>query len=311
MSEKTIHATLMEKFPVRRTREQKADFRAWASAFCEERGWRVTVEEPSKGRQKNMIIGDPEHAAVLFSAHYDTPANNVVPNLMIPCNMPLFVLWQALIVCVLIAFGLAVDFAAGALGASPRIRAFAFIGGYFALLLLMNLFPNKHNANDNTSGVAAVLQMIDTMPAEDRAKCAFLLFDEEEHGCRGSKLYAKDHAELAWMRLLVNLDCVGDGDTFLFSAPDPARRCPGYSRLLKVLADRPGRKSEFVASKYCRIRSDHRAFKCGIGAAAFTRGKLGCITGRIHTGRDTVCSQENLDWISGGLCDFVSGLRTE
>ena len=51
---------------------------------------------------------------------------------------------------------------------------------YYALLLVMIMGPaNKNNVNDNTSGVAAVLRLMESLPQEARERAAFVLFDDE------------------------------------------------------------------------------------------------------------------------------------
>ena len=54
---------------------------------------------------------------------------------------------------------------------------------YFAMLLLMMFGPaNRHNSNDNTSGVITVLEIMSTLPENLRDKVCFVLFDLEEAG---------------------------------------------------------------------------------------------------------------------------------
>ena len=116
-----------------------------------------------------------------YVAYYDTPANNVLPNIMMPRNIPLFLLYQIFVVCVL----LIISFAAMALGAwiapGTQLPMLLYLVVYFGLLMLLMRGPaNKHNANDNTSGVAAVFSLMASLPAEERRKAAFILFDNEE-----------------------------------------------------------------------------------------------------------------------------------
>lgn len=46
-------------------------------------------------------------------------------------------------------------------------------------------------------------------------KAAFVLFDHEEIGMVGSYSFAKKHKEILKDKLIVNLDCVSDGDHIL------------------------------------------------------------------------------------------------
>ena len=76
-------AFLNEKFPIRRSKEQKEEFIKYVKE--EISGYNVDVETLEK-EHNNILIGDVENAKVVFTAHYDTPATSIVPNLMLPKN---------------------------------------------------------------------------------------------------------------------------------------------------------------------------------------------------------------------------------
>lgn len=307
----TIHAYLMEKFPIRRSSEEKERFRAWAVGFAKTAGWDARTETTSRGNHQNIVIGDPEHAGVVFTAHYDTPAASIFPNLLMPRNPVLYFAYQFAIIALLIACSIGAAFLAQLL-LGPSGVILTFLGVYFALLCLMRFGPsNKHNANDNTSGVAAVLETMRRMPEEARSRCAFILFDDEEKGCLGSKRYVKDHLQQQFMRLTVNLDCVGDGQDMLVISRDMARKCTGYHLLEKQLAETPGCTARFYDHKGGWLSSDHKHFKCGVAVCACRRVPVvGWLTGRIHTGRDTVCDAANLEYLASAFTAYVSQLQS-
>ena len=68
----SIINTLVEKFPIRRSKEQKEAFRAWAVEQATQMGYQAQVEAVKD--HNNVVIGDPETAKAVFTAHYDTPA---------------------------------------------------------------------------------------------------------------------------------------------------------------------------------------------------------------------------------------------
>ena len=196
---------LNEKFPIRRSKEQKAAFRAWFIQLAEEMGYSARVEE-NKGHQ-NVIVGDPEAAGAVFTAHYDTPAASFLPNVMTPRNKVFFWAYQMLQVGILVALGCAVGVPLAAVTGEDQIGFLVGYAVYMGCLFMMIFGPaNKHNVNDNTSGVAATLELMSRIPEENRAKAAFILFDNEEKGCRGSKAYAKAHPEIKENGFIVNLD---------------------------------------------------------------------------------------------------------
>ena len=77
------------RFPVRKRDEEKEAFRKWAVAQGKTLGYSARVEELARGRHCNVVFGSPEHAQVIYTAHYDTPARLPIPNLMTPRNIPM------------------------------------------------------------------------------------------------------------------------------------------------------------------------------------------------------------------------------
>ena len=88
----TIIETLVEKFPVRRKKAQKEAFRTWFREQSEAMGYTAVADE--KGLSRNIVVGDPEKADVIFTAHYDTPAVMPLPNLITPTRPGIYVLYQ-------------------------------------------------------------------------------------------------------------------------------------------------------------------------------------------------------------------------
>ena len=90
----TILEEILTRFPVRKSREQKEAFRRWAVERAEALGWAAKVE-PAKllGMNRNLVIGDPETAEIIITAHYDTPARLPLPNLITPRNVPVYLVY--------------------------------------------------------------------------------------------------------------------------------------------------------------------------------------------------------------------------
>ena len=304
--------TLVEKFPVRKSRAQKEAFRQWmvfeqAPAL----GYEARVEEASgMVKCRNVVIGDPETAEVVFTAHYDTPATIGLPNIMIPRNLPLFYGYQMLLVLGLLLIAFLAGGLAAQAGLSPESAYWVGWLVYMALLFLLLAGPaNPHNVNDNTSGVAAVLELMEKLPAEARGKAAFILFDNEEKGLLGSKAYAKAHQQVQYTRLVVNMDCVGLGETILVIASKLAAKLPAYARLEEALRNHGGREVRFFGASGSACSSDQKSFKCGVVAVACKhRPVVGYYCPRIHTPKDTFADQGNLDFLAEGLANFVAEL---
>ena len=298
---------LVEKFPIRRSMVQKEAFRKHVLEEAASLGYRAKVE-CSGGKNDNIVIGNPETAQVTFTAHYDTPAVNFLPNIMMPRNIPLFFCYQFLIVGLMLLAGLAAGFAAYL--AIHDLQQSYVIGWlfYMGLLMLMLYGPsNKHNVNDNTSGVATLLHTMAKILPEQRDSVAFILFDNEEKGLRGSKAYAKEHMEVQYTHLIVNLDCVGVGENILVIAPKLAANLPAYARLEEALRAQTGRKTLFFPKAGSVCNSDQKSFKCGVAVVACKkRPVVGYYCPSIHTARDTQADQGNIDFLSDGLSAFIA-----
>lgn len=300
--------TLVEKFPIRRKNGQKEAFRAWFIQTAQELGYTAQVEASSG--HNNVVVGAPEQAAAIFTAHYDTPAASLLPNVMTPRNRLFFWAYQMLQVGILVLLGVSVGVP---LAVITGENYFGFLAGYavyMGLLCLMMFGPaNKHNVNDNTSGVAAILELMSRIPEENRAKAAFILFDNEEKGCRGSKAYAKAHPAVKENGFIVNLDCVGDGEHILVLSGAKARELPACAALNEALDAQNGRQAHFFPLESSVINSDQKNFKTATAICACNEGKrIGYCCDRIHTSKDTVCEQVNLDFLAAGMSAFVEKL---
>ena len=301
-------STLVEKFPIRRSKAQKAAFRAWFQEEAACLGYEAQVEE--KGGHQNMIIGDPEKAQAIFTAHYDTPAASFLPNVMTPRNRLFFWAYQMLQVGILVALGCAVGVPLAAITGNDYTGFLVGYAVYMAVLLMMFFGPaNKHNVNDNTSGVAAILETMARIPEENRSKTSFILFDDEEKGCLGSKAYAKAHPAVKENGFIINLDCVGDGEHLLVLSGKKAREHTAHAALEAAVMAQEGRVPHFFHLEKSMFNSDQKNFKTATAVCACNEGKrIGYCCDRIHTSEDTVCGQVNLDFLAAAWADFVDRL---
>lgn len=292
----TICEQITERFPIRKTAGQKQAFRQWLVGEIAQMGYTARIEENDKGRQQNVIAGDPEHAEVTFTAHYDTPSTILLPELHIPRNFPVYLLWQIGMIGGMLVLSFIVGAALGLLSQNGDVMVLGFFGAFVGLMWLqLSGFANKHNVNDNTSGVSALLETMRQMPEENRSKAAFIFFDNMEKGRKGSKAYARDHLEMQHTRFVVNADSVGVGDVFVVAAPSLAVKLPQYAKLEKCLEALPERETRFCSSVTTRMNSDFRSFKCGVGIMACRRvSGVGLYLGDLHTSRDRHADQGNI-----------------
>ena len=293
-------SVLLEKYQVRRTKKQKEDFLFWAKAAVHAAGF-PCEEEFIKGGigggSRNLIAGDPEKAKVIFTAHYDTCAWMPFPNLVYPQNKVMTFLAQMPLVLLLVALSFGAAWLAyGPLGRAGAVAVWYIV--YFALFALVFFGPaNPHTANDNTSGVAALLEIMAALPPERKRDTAFIFFDNEEYGKVGSKAYAKKHPDIAKGKVLLNLDCVGDGDDFLIVAPkEPDEKLTAL--LQAVFQDENGKRAVHCSAKNTNYNSDQKSFPNGVAAAACRKDRFGWHIPRIHTRRDVICEESNIRYIT-------------
>lgn len=300
-------------FPVRKSKAQKQAFRDAVQSYVKSLGYSAVVEKGSFG-SRNLVIGNPEEAKFLITAHYDTPARMFLPNLITPCNFLVFLLYQFVIVGLFVAVAMLVGITSYAVFRNFDIAYNLGMFVYFLMLILMMAGPaNKHNANDNTSGVVSVLEIARTLPENMRHKVAFVLFDLEELGLIGSASYRKTHKAATENQIVLNLDCVGDGDEIVFF---PTKKlCKDKSKMLHLCkcVGRFNKKTIAVRNKGFRFYpSDQANFPYGVGIAAFRRKKgVGLYCNRIHTNRDTILEETNVNILRAALTTYVSSDAAE
>lgn len=297
---------VLDKFPVRKSKRQKRAFREEVQSYCESLGYAVSVEKGSFGAQ-NIVIGDPKTAKYLVTAHYDTCARLPFPNLITPTNLVTFILYQLFQVVVIFLLAFVPGVAVGVLANEPELGGLVAYFLVWFLLAMMLIGPaNKHNANDNTSGVVTVLEMARTMPENLRSKVCFVLFDLEEAGLIGSASYRKAHKKETDQQIILNLDCVGDGNEILFFPTKKLRKDGKKLSWLYQAIGRYGDKTIDVREKgFAVYPSDQTQFPYGVGIAAFHRSKAGLYLSRIHTPKDTVLEITNVNILRACLTSLV------
>lgn len=294
---------VLEQFPIRKTEAQKQAFREAAVSYARDRGYEVTVQSGKRG-VNNIVIGDPLTAKYLVTAHYDTPASIGIPNIGAPCNP----------VRSRLMFFVSMFLSAGlSSGSMLLIKAGYWIPGIALLLVILGLIllllngpANRNNANDNTSGVVTVLEILGSMPDNFRNRVCFVLFDLEEKGKRGSAFYRKANKEVTESQIILNLDCVGDGDHILMMANKDARKNNELVSRLSKLGGWYGNKQILIIDEgYCDYNSDHKNFPLGVGVAAFHKKRRDYILDKIHTKHDTNLDITNVNILRAAIISLI------
>ena len=305
---------LNKNFAIRRSAEEKSSFRSYLIREVEKTGFSAKVETTKDGKNKNVVVGDPTTAKAVFTAHYDTPAASLFPNIMIPRNQPLFWAYQFAPVVFMLTIALTVSYLVGMVCLQDeRAYMLSFLALYYGLYFVMfRGFSNKNNFNDNTSGVATLLSIMDRLKGNNSVQIAFIFFDNEEKGKRGSKAYFENHKSDMENKLLINFDCVGNGETVVFIAKEKAELTEEYRKLIQSFDNEDDYSTEFYPMRGSESNSDYKNFPCGISCMACKRTKGGILyTPNIHTSKDTVAKDENIAYIVNGISKFVEEIYYE
>jgi len=311
--------TLLTKYEIRKTAAQKQEFQAWLQEIVTQYGYELTEHDYSK-TGKNLIIGDMEASEMILSAHYDTPAHSIIPMTAFCSGWVRYLMGQLVITIPIIGaflmLGYNVGYVIGSLASQINLTQFSITTVISILILLwfnqtVNGFANRHNANDNTSGVATLISILEDLPMEQRAKVCFIFFDEEEKGLRGSQAFLQAHKEMMEQKPLINFDCVGNGQHLIFSAKQAFCDSNHY-QLLKDSANQAcGTKRNLVigTSKEYVQPSDNLFFKQSVGVGSVHHKPIiGYYMKDIHTSKDTTFDYENIEILSTTMLTFISKL---
>ena len=302
---------IFEKHEIRKNKEQRKSFREWLISYARSKGYAAREEAVSK-KAANVIVGNPSEADVIYTAHYDTCVVMPFPNFITPKSIPIYIIYQLILTAVMFIVPITVMFILAPIvlraTGSNTIYTAMLMGGYallIAILVVMRYGPaNKHTANDNTSGVTLLIDLMTDMPEELRHKVAYIFFDAEELGTVGSKIYKKKHTKIAKTKPVINFDCVSDGKNVLFVAKKKASTL--QSKLEEAFQPDDTYSVE-VATKGVFYPSDQRHFELGVGVSALNRTKRGGILymNKIHTPRDTVYDEENIAFLKSGAINLA------
>ncbi len=306
---------ILEQYEIRKSNPEKTRFIEYIKSRLSEAGYDagkdITIEEKGKGlfKSRNIVVGNPATAKILFSAHYDTCAMLPFPNFMAPTNPVLFILSQLFITVLMLLMCELVAVVAMLLTKDGVIAYMAFLVFlYVFLFYLLFGYRNNHTANDNTSGVITITRILEALPEELRSKVCVIYFDNEEKGLFGSEFFHTKHKKEVKDKLLINFDCVGDGKEIVFLAKRKARQDEDYNRLLDILNECAKEHDvEFLSRnmKPMMFGSDQMHFEKGVGACAVRKSPVGRYVARIHTPFDTKCRAENVEYLVCAMTRYL------
>lgn len=299
---------VLKAYPIRKNKAQKQQFRDAVQSYLKTIGYDSTIEKGSMGA-RNIVVGNAETAKYLITAHYDTPARLPFPNLITPCNVLPFLGYQILLTLLIFAAAFIPGILLALAGVDADIAVRTWSISLYAIIVLMLIGPaNKSNANDNTSGVVTVLEIAKSMPQAYRDQVCFVLFDLEEAGLIGSSSYQKAHKKHTVNQLVLNMDCVGDGDEIVMFPTKKLLQNAEKMELLRGITGTWGEKSIALREKgFAYYPSDQKHFLYGVGIAAFRRSSwAGLYCSRIHTNKDTILEETIVNILRAAIVSMIT-----
>jgi len=302
---KTFAESLFTKHKVRMYRKEKDIFLSHCEKEFAQLGYNeITIRNDYNmfGKvSKNLLIGQPD-ADILVTAHYDTPGRNGFLLIFNPLvGMIISNILFLLAIIFLPRFFIAY-FDIGSIGGMLINAAipFGLVASFF--------IKNKHNHNDNTSGVLGVYKVAELVAKnpELKARCAFVLFDHEEimPGLLGSRAFAEwrnRNYPFKANDMVVNLDCIGVGDVLTVMTN---KKHDGWHKAANFFA-----KEGFNVRKVrggLAATSDHAPFSNGISLVFQKRSLLGPLhIPNIHSGRDRVCDLDQVERLGKAVYKYI------
>ena len=286
---------ILDNYQIRKTKKQKTAF----IGLLQGRFPSLQVQEQGFPKCRNLVLGDPETAKVILCAHYDTCTRLPIPNFITPKRPMLSIAYSFLIAIPLIGLIYLANYLFSQFLPNHVVYLCVSLALYFVFLILMLNGPaNKHTANDNTSGVITLLEIYEQMNEGQKQKACLVFFDNEEQGLLGSAQFRKRYKKQMKETLLVNFDCVSDGDTFLLGISKKANQ--KYRVSLAQTFTSTAEKTVLLENlKKVYYPSDQAGFPVAIAVAALKYKKpFGYYMDKIHTNRDTVFQEENIQYLA-------------
>ncbi len=296
---------ILEGYQVRKSKNQKDAFLGLMQSYFPE----ATIQQGRFPKYKNLVIGDVNTAKVVLTAHYDTCAQMLIPNFIAPKNAMLSILYGLVILLPLLVGFFLIGMLMGFLQIPAQIAKWIALGFYFLFLYFMMAGPaNPNTANDNTSGVITLCELYACLEPSQRRKVAFVFFDMEESGLWGSSGFRKQYKKIMKQKLLINFDCVGDGDTLLLAASKAAREKYGQ-HIDDSFIPTDNKTVMLTNAEKIYYPSDQMGFQESVAVAALKYKKfLGYYMDRIHTKRDTQLDKENIKLLCDGVLRLIKKL---
>jgi len=145
------------------------------------------------------------------------------------------------------------------------------------------------------------------LPVDLRDQVCFVLFDLEEGGLLGSAAYRKKHRKASSNQVVLNLDCVGEGnEILLFPTGKLKKKTVIMDQLQAGCITKDGKSMELCRKGFSIYPSDQTNFPLGVGIASFCRSRwAGLYLAKIHTKRDVILDEKNVALLRNYLIEII------
>ena len=296
---------ILENYQVRKTKKQKQAFIELLQTYIPG----LQVQKMGIPKSQNLVIGDPKTAKVLLSAHYDTCAQLPFPNFITPKRPLISIAYSFLVIIPWLALIFLLNVLLSQFIQDYLLNYWVSLACYGLLMWMMLSGPAcKHTANDNTSGVITLIEIYYALPESQREKVCFVFFDNEEKGVIGSAQFRKRYKKEMKEKLLINYDCVSDGDHFLLGISKQANQ-KYHVPIAQAFTSQENKTVLLENLKKVYYPSDQAGFPMAIAVAALNRNKFfGYYMDKIHTKRDTVFDEANIAFLTEKTAAFIEHL---
>ncbi|HHX67087.1 MAG: M28 family peptidase [Miniphocaeibacter sp.] len=300
---------LMEKFQVRKNYEDKSKFINWLQQIIKAMDYDFKIDKySSKGR--NLIVGDVNNAEVILTAHYDTQVNYFLPMFM-GMNWLGFIIGQLYILFIILLPAILIDLFFKNIFNLNIPNIFIVLIVVLTFIYTQTGLANKNTLNDNTSGVATLINIMENLDDVYKNKVCFVFFDQEELGLIGSSKFQKRYGKFIKNKPLINFDCVANGDNLFFIGKKDFRNSIFNNTLTssveKIMENNIYGKKYVIgpANRYI-YPSDQLIYNNSLAVAALKKAPvIGYYLNGIHNSRDKIFMKENIDLITEIIIDFI------
>ncbi len=301
---------ILRDYPLRFKPKEKEAFRLYLMGALRELGYDPKLRSRETalqfgGQVTNVVAGDPETAKLILVAHYDTPLKGVLPPLIMPTRPLTALLYLALPPVLAMLGSFVVSFALTFAVNAPHWTLPLFLALLLAALLYLRFGPAEtRNVNDNSSGVAVLLETAAALTPRYRGEVAFAFLDGGFGGMSGAKALRKAYPSTK-EKTVINVSCVAEGEELLIL---PNRNSRWNGELLDAILD------SFENGEHTTVflktdglvyyPSDNRAFRrsfaiCGVDKVSGF-GRL------IRPRRATSIDEEHITILKNGLCKLIA-----